>query len=118
MLRIDYIAYRFEHALIQQPARRHLVRVVLMSSFPKLLITASKAQLIVSWMREITERLVGKLLNVFMDSRESRLSACQVGASNSTSFRRGSVGFLAIFRGDAALVLTLKDAIGQSRRAI
>jgi hypothetical protein len=52
-------------------------------------------------LQQITERLVGKLLNVFMESRESRLSACQVGASNSISFRRGSVGFLAIFRGDA-----------------
>jgi ABC-type uncharacterized transport system substrate-binding protein len=38
----------------------------------------------------------GGTVTGIIDSRESKLSACQVGASNSTSLRRPSVGFLAI----------------------
>ena len=52
----------------------------------------------VSAFAQIAERLVSELLNVFPRlSRESRLSACHVYASNSTSLRRlSSVRFFAI----------------------
>jgi hypothetical protein len=86
------------------------------------------------WTREQRERMDEKFRQAFeralrLDGRRcsaARDRECDRGAwhgtttmrPNSTTLRRAFVGFLAIFRGNAALVLTLKDVISQSRRAI